>query len=266
MTKLIQAISCPQCGQFHNKISQICPNCGHTTEPKWQKYLINNSIIISSIFYTNIFFFLVSIVWTIFSGDRINYDFFGFFSPHRQILEKLGMLYPKAFFQGEFFRLINYMFLHGSLLHLILNMFWFYYLSKEVKNFLNSSQLFLVYIISGISGGILSIFFGGNSAVVGSSGAVFGLLGCLLAYGKKRKDIVGFVVWKKFSLLAFVMIIFGFLVPGVSNSGHIGGISSGFAFSWLLFSTKKGRKIFLTLYLAIFVLLIWGLLAALQIL
>jgi rhomboid protease GluP len=180
---------------------------------------------------------------------------------HFRVLEGAGILQSL-----EIFRFVSYMFLHGSLLHLLLNMFWFYYLSKEAKNFLSDSQLFLVYMVSGISGGVFAILFGGGSPVVGSSGAVFGLLGGLLAYGRKRKDIVGFIVWKKFSFLAFMMILLGFLLPGVSNSGHIGGIAGGFGISWLLLSTQKMKFFFLALYIVLFFLLLWALLNMLQIL
>ena len=265
VSQIIKAIPCPRCKQLYNKEAKQCPNCGYIIPNPFAKYLINNSVLVSAILYTNILFFIVSVIWSFFSRYQVSSDFFGFFAPHYIILDKLGMLYSKAIAKGEFFRFTSYMFLHGSLLHLLLNMFWFYYLSKEVKSFLNDSQIFLIYMISGIGGGVLALVFGGGTAVIGSSGAVFGLLGCLLAYGKKRKDFVGYVVWKKFSFLAFMMIIFGFLIPGISNSGHIGGAASGFGFSWLLFSMQKEQRLFLILYFLLFVSLGWSLGAALQI-
>ena len=257
MTTVIQGSPCPSCGQLHDK-NKKCPNCGYTLPRVWTKYLIHKSGLLSALFYSNILLFIVSILWTIFSSRPLQYDFFGFFSPDIQVLNAMGMLYLRAVLQGEFYRLVGYMFLHGSLLHLLLNMFWFYYLSKEVKNFLLDSQIFLVYIVSGISGAIVALLFGGGAPVIGSSGAVFGLLGCLLAYGRKRKDLVGFIVWKKYSFLALVMIIFGFLLPGVSNSGHIGGIAGGFGISYLLFSTKVPRIFFLFFYILSTSLLLWG--------
>lgn len=263
MSKIIKAIPCPNCKQLYTENKKFCPNCGYKPQVKYKKYLIYDSILISSIFYANILFFIISIVWSFFD-KKIGYDFFGFFSPHYIILEKLGMLYPTAIANGEFYRLINYAFLHGGLLHLLLNMFWFYYLAKEVKKFFSDSQFFLIYIFSSISGGIFALLFGGNAPVVGSSGAIFGLFGAVLAYGRLRKDFVGFILWKKYSFLVLTMIIFGFLIPGVSNSGHIGGLVGGFFLTWLMFQIPNAKIFFLIIYLLFFILIIWGFLHGIQ--
>ena len=118
-------------------------------------------------------------------------------------------------------------------------------------------------MLSGVSGGLLALAFGGGAPVIGSSGAVFGLLGSFMAYGRKRKDFLGFIIWKKFSFLAIVMIVIGFLLPNVSNSGHIGGIVGGYLFTWFVTPDNKNRILKILPYL-FYALAMWGLFQILQ--
>ena len=235
MSDIIKAIPCPRCKQLFSENQDCCPNCGYrtVTESVYQKYLIKQDIFLSLIIYSNLAIFIISVLWTFFSGFGIATDFFGFPIPSIQILEKLGALYTVAIFKGELYRIMNYLFLHGNLLHLILNMFWIYILRAQLKEF-PAKIIFLIYFAGGISGGIAAFLLERNAIIVGASGAVFGLLGAILAYARKRKDIIGFLLWKQFSFLALVIILFGFLLPNVSNAGHLGGIAGGFLFTWFV--------------------------------
>ena len=101
-----------------------------------------------------------------------------------------------------------------------------------------------------------------NAIIVGASGAVFGLF-AILAYARKRKDIIGFLLWKQFSFLALVIILFGFLLPNVSNAGHLGGIAGGFLFTWFVVLGNLSLKntIFRILSFLFYAAIGWGVLA-----
>ena len=153
MSDIIKAIPCPRCKQLFSEDQDYCPNCGYriVTESVWQKYLIKQDIFLSLIIYSNLVIFIVSVLWTFFSGSRVSTDFFGFPVPSIKILEKLGALYTDAIFKGELYRLINYLFLHGNLLHILLNMFW-NILRTQLKEFPAKINYF--------KGGICSFFTG----------------------------------------------------------------------------------------------------------
>ena len=102
------------------------------------------------------------------------------------------------------------------------------------ENFPKKEKLCFSFCVSGLSSGVAACLFAQNALTIGSSGSVFGLLGALLAYARKRKDMLGFLLWKQFSFLAFILILSGFLFSNVSNSGHIGGILGGFLFTYFV--------------------------------
>ncbi len=262
MSPIIKAIPCPRCKQLFSENQDYCPNCGFRPTASgfsWQKYLIKQDVFLSAIIYSNIFIFIGSILLSIFSGFGAASDFFGFPVPALNVLEKLGGLYTQAIFKGELYRLINYFFLHASVMHILLNMAWCYFLRNQLKDF-PSKIIFLIYFVSGISGGTLAFLLERDALVVGSSGAVFGLLGALLAYARKRKDIIGFLLWKQFSFLALMMILFGFLLPNVSNSGHLGGIAGGFLFTWFVVLGDMPQKITIMRFLTFlfYGAILWG--------
>ena len=90
---------------------------------------------------------------------------------------------------GEIWRLLSYMFLHGSLLHLLINMYSLYIIGTQIENYYGKTKYVLIYIISGICGGLLSavatpfINPGKNIVSIGASGAIFGLVAALLYFG-----------------------------------------------------------------------------------
>src|SRR5829696_7377186 len=71
---------------------------------------------------------------------------------------------------------ITYMFLHGSITHILFNMLGLYFFGSRVEERLGSRRFLTLYFISGIAGALLSMFFARNASVIGASGAVFGIM------------------------------------------------------------------------------------------
>jgi len=81
----------------------------------------------------------------------------------------------------EPWRLVTYMFLHGSFFHLLFNMLWVWFLGKVVEDHLGSKNFLFIYFGSGIGGALINtvvtaVFGGGLIPTVGASGAVFGIM------------------------------------------------------------------------------------------
>ena len=83
--------------------------------------------------------------------------------------------------QGEWYRLVTAMFLHGSLLHLLFNMLALYWLGTIVEQALGTWRFLLIYFVSGIAGSAGALALSGPFEVtVGASGAIYGIMGALL--------------------------------------------------------------------------------------
>lgn len=140
---------------------------------------------------------------------------------------KMGANFAPLIRQGEVWRVITYMFLHASLLHLIVNMYSLYALGASVENFLGRWKFIVVYLISGICGGLLSAATGSNSISVGASGAIFGLAGALLYFGYHYRTYLGEAIKKQIIPIILINLLIGYLIAGIDNFGHIGGLIGG---------------------------------------
>ena len=77
-----------------------------------------------------------------------------------QILVKFGAMYAPLVAMGEYWRLITPIFLHIGLVHLILNSFFLYFAGKELEAMMGRIPFLIFYLLSGLSGNLLSFAFG----------------------------------------------------------------------------------------------------------
>lgn len=156
---------------------------------------------------------------------------------------------------GEYYRLLSSMFIHIGLLHLLFNMYALYIIGPQVESFYGKFKYFLIYILSGVSGSILSITFSSNTVSAGASGAIFGLMGALLYFGFFYRNYLGSVIKSQIVPIIILNLVIGFSTSGIDNAAHIGGLIGGILTSLALGVTDKTRKadkinglIVLTLY------------------
>ena len=152
---------------------------------------------------------------------------FDLLSPSHRALVTLGMTGELAWRQGWWWTLVTAVYLHGSLLHLVFNLLWVRQLAPAVEELFGTTRLAVVFTASGIAGCVLSNVASG-AWVVGASGAVFGLLGAMVAYGRSRGGAFGAAVLQQYGRWALLMFVFGFFMIGVSNWGHAGGFVGGY--------------------------------------
>ena len=128
---------------------------------------------------------------------------------------------------GDYYRLLTGMFLHGSLMHLALNCYSIYIIGAQVESFLGKAKFAVIYFFSGITGALLSITLNGSVGSVGASGAIFGLMGALLYFGYYYRVYLGNVVKSQILPLILINLFSGFILPGIDNFAHIGGLVGG---------------------------------------
>ncbi len=138
--------------------------------------------------------------------------------------------------QGEVWRLITPILLHGSILHLGMNMYALYIIGSRLERFYGHGRLLLLYLLCGFSGNVLSFVLTENPSL-GASTAVFGLLAAEGVFIFQNRKLFGKTNTQR-SLMNLVFIlginlVYGF-APGtqIDNMGHIGGLIGGIFFAW----------------------------------
>jgi membrane associated rhomboid family serine protease len=138
---------------------------------------------------------------------------------------------------GEWWRLFTSMFLHGSFLHILFNMFALWWLGSVVEQSLGAVRYLLLYVASGLAGSTGAIISAPHAATVGASGAIFGLLGALL--------VLEYLQTGSFAGQAMTLIIINlalsFAIPNISIGGHIGGLIGGIVATGALVVTRYRR-------------------------
>lgn len=160
-------------------------------------------------------------------------------------VQLIGSLNRKLVLDGDYWRLLSYQFLHGSFRHLFFNMYAFVYLGLMVENKIGWKNFLLIYVLSGICGGLTSIAFHENIYTVGASGAIMGLFGAMLALLINQffeKNANKALLVSTVFVLA-IMLINGSISPMVDNACHLGGLIAGFIITYILvFDHQWGLK------------------------
>ena len=139
---------------------------------------------------------------------------------------------------GEWWRLVTAGFLHGSILHILMNSWVLFDLGAEVEMFYGTSRLIVFYFLSTVTGFAASSHLSGNASV-GSSAGIFGLIGAMLAFGFTDRSSLGMQVKSLYTRWVIYGLVISFL-PGVDFWAHVGGFAGGFLSGWLA-STPRAR-------------------------
>lgn len=161
-----------------------------------------------------------------------------------EVLYNAGAQVNPLVAQGQVWRIFTAMFLHLNLLHIGLNMFTLFLIGGVVELFYGKWRYLLIYLGSGIVGGIVYYFIQPTGASVGASGAIFGVFGALgvfyivnrQALGQYgRGAITNWLFWLGLNL------VFGFSVTGINIWDHIGGLVAGMIIAALLMPRLRRR-------------------------
>lgn len=172
-------------------------------------------------------------------------DQFGLVSIDLDVLLSFGAKDPVLLAQGEYWRLITPMFIHGGLLHFAFNNWALYVLGYQLEHLLKPSRYLLLYLLSGI-GGTMASSLASLSTSVGASGALFGLLGCGLYIERTIQSKIQQMTGYKprtgaYTGMVVANILFGFIIPQIDNAAHIGGLLVGVSFAYILLRIKPNR-------------------------
>jgi rhomboid protease GluP len=136
---------------------------------------------------------------------------------------------------GRWWTVLTASWLHGSLLHILLNMMSVRNVAPIVAEFYGASRMIIIYVVSGAVGFTASTMagaylphipiIGGGEFTVGASASIAGLIGAVFFYGN-RTGSSGIAQQAKMWIMMF--LVMGFLFPVIDNWAHIGGLAGGY--------------------------------------
>ena len=145
--------------------------------------------------------------------------------------------------KGQFYRLLTCMFVHGSIMHLLLNMYALYTIGPVVERYYGKSKYIFIYLVSGLLGSVFSsVFMSAGSISIGASGAIFGLLGSICYFTYYYRATLQGILRESIVPVIIINLIIGFMLPSVDLVAHIGGLLGGILVSMGLGIGDKYRK------------------------
>lgn len=147
------------------------------------------------------------------------------------LLVASGALSGPVTLQGQWWRVLSAVFLHGGLLHIAINMFALWQVGALVERLFGHRNYLLIYLGAGVCGSFASLWWKPSVLSVGASGAIFGLYGALFGFMLAQHEVMPRGLMRELRSSAFAFIAFslfaGFAMPGIDNAAHLGGLAGG---------------------------------------
>lgn len=233
---------CPACRALVDRKEKVCPFCGEDTSgvPRGGMDRILSHVVPGQARYStllmgaNLVLFGLTLAAS-FERRAGEFDIGSLFgSIDSYTLVRFGAKYGPLLGAGEWWRFLTPVFLHGSIIHLAFNSIVLFDLGPAVEQIYGSQKFFVLYLLTGAAGFVLSFLWHPYTVSIGASGALFGLIGAMIAYGHRHHTSFGDSVKSMYVRWAIYGLIFGFLMPGVDNTAHLGGLGAGIAFGMLV--------------------------------
>ena len=147
---------------------------------------------------------------------------------------ELGLKINEAILQGQLWRLITPVLLHGSIIHVGFNMYALHLFGPGLERHFGRARFLTLYILSGFAGNVVSFIFSPANSL-GSSTAIFGLFGAQGVFIYQNQAVLGSNARRALNQIIFLAAVNLFigLAPFIDNWGHVGGLIGGSLFAWL---------------------------------
>ena len=141
-------------------------------------------------------------------------------------LTTLGAVNGSLVRSGQAYMLITSMFMHGSIWHLLCNMYSLYVIGCATENYFGKKKFLIIYFVSGIIGSMFSCIFN-TSWSLGASGAIFGLMGALCYFGYYYRLYMGKALYSEIIPVIVLNLALSLVVSDIDFYAHIGGLIGG---------------------------------------
>ncbi|MEU3612674.1 rhomboid family intramembrane serine protease [Streptomyces sp. NPDC006872] len=234
---------CPEC-MVNASVGFQCPNCvregsgtGHAPGASQPRTIAGGAIAADPHLVTKI---LLGINVAMFVLQQVLGDSFTdrFDLIGRAIMPALGYGELQGVAEGQWYRLLTSMFLHGSVIHILSNMLSLWWIGGPLEAALGRVRYLALYLVSGLAGSALTYLIAApNAASLGASGAIFGLFGALVVLVRRQRLDMRPVI----ALLVINLVItFGW--AGIAWQAHIGGLVAGVVIGFGMLHAPRERR------------------------
>lgn len=231
-----RGVLCTNCRKLISSEEKVCPHCGakNPTAMAGTLSLLTKGKLDLTLVLINVsgVLYAVSIIADPSALTAVDlssvWGLLSFGSPTAGGLYLLGMTGGLAWSCGHWWTLLTATVLHGSLLHIFFNLYWLRLLGPLTQAEFGPVRFILIYFLTGVSGFLLSNLWQAPPTI-GASCSIFGLMGALIVYGRRRGGQFGQRLSQQITAWALITFLISFAIPHVNNAGHIGGFIGGLA-------------------------------------
>ncbi len=238
------SVVCPSCGSLVGVRDDRCFRCGRFNPGLWGFAPLLNKLG-HGLGFTEIVLFVCAALFVItLLGDPSAIGRGGLLSmlsPGQRPLFLFGASGALPVFgYGRWWTVLSAAWLHGGLLHIVMNMMWLRQLMPAVSEFYGVGRLVIIYTASAAAGfaatSIMGLFpflgpLAGAGFTIGASAPLFGLFGALVVYSRLGgPSSIGQQVWRWVG----IFVVIGLIVPFIDNWAHLGGFGGGYLAARLL--------------------------------
>ena len=238
MTGRSNAMLCPNCRKLISADEPRCPYCNTVRPGLWgatpllQRFFGARMDLVPGIIGACVVLYAAGLLLDL-RGALQSRGLLSLLSPSMVALYKLGMTGGFATGEGRWWTTLTAIYLHGGLLHIFFNMWWIHRLGAEAQELFGRARFFILFTLTGAAGFVLSNAMGARPSI-GASGAIFGLMGAMLAFTRRQHASWSAIASGPLMQSIVIVLLFGLMTPGVNNLAHLGGIASGFLIGqWL---------------------------------
>jgi rhomboid protease GluP len=233
---------CYACGKLNRADAPVCFYCGARRPGLWGfgaslRRIVGRLDVARLITIVCIAAYVASLLLDPRAGLRPR-GLFDILAPSNGSLYLLGAAGALPWAEGRWWTIFTAIYLHGSLLHILFNLMWVRQLAPPVEELFGRARLVVIFSVAGALGFVVSNL-SGVRFTIGASGAVFGLLGAMVQYGRHRGGAFGLAVFRQYGQWALVLFLLGFFMPGINNFAHAGGFAGGYLVAFL---TAHGER------------------------
>jgi membrane associated rhomboid family serine protease len=231
----VTGLRCSRCGRpicgecaVPAAVGQLCPDDARDRQRVRHVGGRGRPVVTLSLLAINTLLLLVEVVL---SGNGAG----GLLEPSTRALCRLGALNAPAVIEdGQYWRLLTVMVLHAGIIHWAFNSYALFIFGPTLEALLGRVRFLALYVGSGFAASAASLLFSHTRLGVGASGAIFGLLGALVAFFYRRRDAGGRGMLQSLLLVLALNLFIGVRIANVDNVAHIGGFLAGLAAMALL--------------------------------
>jgi rhomboid protease GluP len=228
---------CPHCRAFVSVDDKKCPYCEAPLGPRAieRRTPTTGASFIPAARYTTVIilllnagFYVATALYSIkLTGGESVMDV------HPAVLAMFGAKANELILAGQWWRLITAGFLHGGILHILMNSWIIFDLGATVEEVYGTSRYLVLYFVSTIGGFIASTLWT-PALSIGASAPLFGLIGAMIAVGVRGTSPLASAMRAHYTQWAIWGLVIG-LLPGlhIDNAAHIGGLVTGFALAYI---------------------------------